>query len=212
MRIERGGDPGPFTDHRDYKPHLRLLFRERCAYCLTPDDCTGGLEGMTVDHFRPQSRYPELRGTWTNLYYACGICNSHYKRDRPTDDEERAGERFVNVCAEESDDHFRLSIDQSNGDHCKIVAVTAAARFSIHALHLDRRKGLRDFWRELDKCERRQQHMLQTFNGLIAHLDANAHDLDPSDVQELRHECASCRDECSQRLKEIRNRRPFPIV
>jgi len=212
MRIQRCSDPGPFADHREYKPHLRSEFREKCAYCLTPDDCTGGLDGMTVDHFRPQSRFPELKLAWANLYYACNTCNSQYKKEHPTEDEERAGNRFVDVCADDSDDHFRLTVDLSSGDRCKIVALTDAARFSVHTLRLDRRKSLRDFWRELDKSERREQRLLQTINEMIAHLEESVGGLIPSDVQELQHECTSRRDECARRLEEIRSRRPFALA
>ena len=113
MRIERGPSPGPLPDHTAYKPHLRPLFRFRWRYCLTPDDRLGGEEGMTVDHFKPQRRYPELRLSWSNLYYACSICNSHYKKDYPTLGEEAEGKRFVDPCEEDPDEHFRLSVTRT---------------------------------------------------------------------------------------------------
>src|SRR5580698_6290867 len=110
MRIERGTDPGPYTKARDYVIHLRQLFRHRCAYCLTPDDRLGGEEGMKVDHFHPESRRPELRLAWANLYYCCDVCNNR-KSNYPTDIETARGERFVDPCAEDPDEHFRMVRD-----------------------------------------------------------------------------------------------------
>ncbi len=133
MRIERGRDPGPFCKAAQYKPHLRPLFRRRCAYCLMPDDRLGGEDGMTVDHFRPESRYHDLRLAWANLYYACSVCNSQYKRDYPTLEEERAGKRFVDPCEEDYDDHFRLVPDPVTGALCRVRSLSEAAEYSALA-------------------------------------------------------------------------------
>jgi hypothetical protein len=86
MIIDRGEDPGPFSQPRDYVTHLRGRFRRRCAYCLTPDDRLGGEEGMKVDHFLPESRHADLRLAWSNLYYCCDVCNNR-KSNFPTPDE-----------------------------------------------------------------------------------------------------------------------------
>ena len=49
-------------------------FHGVCAYCEgLPDE-------ETVDHFRPQSRFPDLTLHWLNLVYACRRCNQA-KRD-----------------------------------------------------------------------------------------------------------------------------------
>ena len=142
MRIKRGQDPGPYSDHRryrsQYKPHLRLLFRCRCAYCLTPDDRLGGEEAMHVDHFKPESRFPELQLAWPNLYYACPVCNSQYKRDYPTAREEAEGKRFVDPCAEDPDDHFRLVCDVYSGEPRQVRALTFDRRIPLASLESQR--------------------------------------------------------------------------
>src|SRR6266545_2362906 len=148
MRIKRGPNPGPFGDPSHYKPHLRTPFQSRCAYCRTPDVRTGGVEGMTVDHFRPESRYSHLRLVWTNLYYACWVCNSHYKRDHPTAAEEAAGERFVDPCRMDPDKHFRMRRD-SSGLRFVVVPLTRPGRFTVRTLGFNERHFLRDWWAEL---------------------------------------------------------------
>lgn len=157
MKIERGPEPGPFPDPTDYKPHLRPLFRCRCAYCLTPDDRLGGEEGMTVDHFKPVAagRYPHLRLAWSNLYYACSICNSHYKKDHPKPEEEAEGKCFVDPCEQDPDDHFRLVCDTNTDELCRVRPLSPFAEYTVFRLKLNYRKQLRDFWRFLHHEELR---------------------------------------------------------
>src|SRR5262249_12983632 len=108
MRILRPDDPAPGSKYRQYKTHLQPVFRFRCAYCQTYETRCGGFEGMTIDHFRPRDRYKHLLHTWSNLYYSCTVCNCRYKKNHPTKVEEAAGERFVDACEEDPDDHFPL--------------------------------------------------------------------------------------------------------
>lgn len=198
MRIERGADPGPFSHPRDYVTHLRSLFRRRCAYCITPDDRLGGEEGMRVDHFRPESRFPELRLAWSNLYYSCDVCNNR-KGDHPREDEEAEGLRFVDPCAEDPDDHFRMTRDPHTGDFCRITHRSDAAKYTIRRLPFNRRPFLRDYWRELDAAERTwtdQMRNVQELESLLGHSDPN--------VQQLLAVCQS-------ELEAIHELRPFPI-
>lgn len=212
MKIERGPDPGPFARHTDYKPFLRPLFRCRCAYCLTPDSRLGGEDGMTVDHFRPQAKSPDLRHAWTNLYYACGICNSHYKKDYPRPDEERSGKRFVDPCAEDPDDHFRLTRDPECGDYCRVRPISEIARYTVFRLQLNRRKSLRDFWREIDRLGRNAQRRMEEIRQNLA-LCAGL-----CDRPEIAAEAWAIRRDFETQLAveettlgEIEGMRPFPI-
>lgn len=74
-RQKRGQDPGPFADYRSYKPYLQKLFRNKCVYCRVADGIKGS-EGFGVDHYLPRSKYPHLGVTWSNLFYACNVCNT----------------------------------------------------------------------------------------------------------------------------------------
>ena len=170
MRIERGPDPGPFSTHSKYKSYLQPLFRRRCAYCLTPDDRNGGSDGMTVDHFRPTSRFSHLRLAWSNLYYSCVVCNSHYKRDHPTEEEEAKGHRFVDPCQEDPDGHFRITRDPSTGTLSRVWALTDPAVFTLRILRFNSRKSLSDFWRELDLLERRTLSRICEIEGFLEQL------------------------------------------
>jgi len=213
MRIERGPDPGPFSDPAGYRPHLRPLFRCRCAYCLMPDDRLGGEEGMTVDHFKPQRRYPALRLSWSNLYYACSICNSHYKKDCPTPEEEARGERFVDPCKEDPDEHFRLVRDPDTGDRCRVHPLSPTAQYVIFRLKLNARKSLRDFWRLLDQEESR---LLGRQNEIRQRLEDCWQTIrrcgSSQELQGLRTDYESQLSASQRELDTVRLLRPFPVA
>lgn len=48
---------------------------QRCVYC---EDSAG----TQIDHVYPKSLYPELVFSWPNYVFACGDCNTKYKRGR----------------------------------------------------------------------------------------------------------------------------------
>ena len=198
MRIERGDDPGPFAQPRHYATHLRLLFRRRCAYCLTRDDQLGGEEGMKVDHFLAESRHPDLRLAWANLYYSCDVCNNR-KGNYPTAEETAQGERFVDPCAEDPDEHFRMVRDPQNGDFCRIVHRSDAASYTIRRLHFNHRPFLRDLWRKIDADERTLTERMRTLQALNAQLGG-------SDL-----EARSLLNHYQTELASTRERRPFPL-
>ncbi len=212
MRIERGRDPWPFSDHRRYRPHLRPLFRCRCAYCLTPDDRLGGEDAMTVDHFQPESRFPESRLSWANLYYACVVCNSHYKKDHPTAKEEAEGKRFVDPCEEDPSDHFRLVRDPNTGEPSRVRALSAAAEYSVYRLKLNHRKFLRDFWRSLHHEETRLLRRESEIRGRLE--DCAKFVAGQGPVAELRRIQSDYDKQLIGVLSEIeaiRSNRPFPV-
>lgn len=212
MRIERGPDPGPFAKHTDYKLQLRPLFRCRCAYCFSPDEYLGGEEAMTVDHFKPVGRYPELRLKWSNLYYACIVCNSHFKKDHPTPDEEAAGKQFVDPCAEDPDEHFRMVRDPGCGDYCRLKPLSNSAEYTIFRLKFNHRRFLRDLWRSIDREERRlvqerrkiDQGLAQC-NKLIQYYGVRM------ETRQIRQDYQARRSQVVVKLAEIKALRPFPI-
>ena len=133
MKLTRSPNPGPFSEHGRYKPHLQPLFRYRCAYCISHEDAMGGYEAMEVDHFRPSSRpdFAHLKTEWTNLYYCCRLCNGSKTNHWPTAEQKMKGFRFVDPCAEDPDDHIRLTRDPKNGELCTVQSRTPAGEYTI---------------------------------------------------------------------------------
>lgn len=211
MRIERGPDPGPFSTHSEYKRYLQRLFRHRCAYCLTPDDRNGGLEGMTVDHFWPTSRFSHLRLAWSNLYYGCVVCNSHYKKDHPTEEEEARGCRFVDPCQEDPDDHFRMTRDPSMDTFSRVQALTDAAVFTLRVLRFNSRKALSDFWRELDLLERGSLSRMREIRGILERLQQHIQRRGTSrEIDAIQDDYLRQLQQQQDELAHVRSMRPFP--
>jgi hypothetical protein len=131
-RHQRGPEPGPFSYPQAYKAHLRREFRSKCVYCRVPDGLKG-YEGFGVDHYLPASRFPALAVAWSNLFYACNVCNT-WKSDFLS-----TPERFLpNPCEHRMADHL-----QYRG--AEVETFTAHGEWLVDLLHLDERRRLREF-------------------------------------------------------------------
>ena len=79
IRVPYSFGPMPFSKNGVLKRDNYL-----CAYC--------GKQADTVDHIKPQSRWPELSRDWMNLVASCYPCNS--KKDDRTPNEAHMVLRF----------------------------------------------------------------------------------------------------------------------
>lgn len=130
-RQVRGPDPGPFADHRSYKVHLQREFRRKCVYCRIADGFKG-YEGFGVDHYLPRSKFPGLVVAWSNLFYACNVCNA-WKGESVS-----LPERFLpNPCEHRMAEHLQY-LDRG------IETYTPHGEWLKELLHLDERTRLRD--------------------------------------------------------------------
>ena len=120
--------------HGWYKDCLRLDFQFRCAYCLIHEADYQGHESSQVDHFRPQSRFRALARKYANLHYACLLCNKRSRKgdNWPSDDEAQRGERFVDPCSEDWEEHVEFLEDGA------VRALTPAGDYAVRTLDLDR--------------------------------------------------------------------------
>ncbi len=174
VKVTRRNNVPTYSDYTKYKRLLREDFGYRCCYCGSHESVFGALRNMTIDHFRPKSRFPHLAVEYTNLYYCCGECNT-YKGDRwPSEAELAADLRFVDVCAEELFDH--ISFDESG-----IVPLTAPGRFTVETLRLQRPE-LSHRNREIAVRYERFCNQLARAEGLLDRINiqsdlANFHDL-----------------------------------
>jgi hypothetical protein len=167
---------------------------------------------MTVDRFKPERWYPKLILKWSNLYYACSICNSHYKKDYPTPEEEAKGIRFLDPCEEDLDEHFRLVRDRETGDPCRVRPLSPAAEYVVFRLKLNLRKSPRDFWRCL---HHKELYLLRRQNEIHRGLEVCSQLVrrhGPShDVKELQTGYESLLTASQKELDTVRLLRPFPV-
>ncbi len=60
---------------------LKVDFNEKCYICDAANP-----RPIAVEHFKPKSRFPNLKFDWNNLFYVCGHCNG-IKSDAPNYDD-----------------------------------------------------------------------------------------------------------------------------
>jgi hypothetical protein len=138
----------PQLDHyglyRD--PYLRPDFRYRCAYCTIHEFYFSQGDGGEIDHHRPLNPprsigqdFSHLRNDYSNLYWSCGKCNGTKGNRWPSDAEYADGQRFLDPCIEDHDDHWTVRPDGT------IAATSTIGAYTIEGIRLNRRRlvGLR---------------------------------------------------------------------
>ncbi len=135
--IKRRETPPHYIDYRSYKPFLRIDFKHRCCYCTVHESNWGTERHFAVEHFRPKSKFLALITTYSNLYYACDVCNG-YKGDKwPSPLDDAAGRRFFDPCSDRSNSHFT---DHGSGE---LTALSPCGVYSVDSVRLNRPQLIR---------------------------------------------------------------------
>jgi hypothetical protein len=71
--------------YSDWKQLLADEGHNQCVYCALHESIMGGIRNFHVEHYRPKSKWPEKLNTYTNLFYACPICNTYKSNDWPNE-------------------------------------------------------------------------------------------------------------------------------
>jgi uncharacterized protein (TIGR02646 family) len=121
------------ASYQDYRPALRWDFWYSCAYCTLSEVEAAGI-GFEIDHFLPQSRYPELDREYTNLYWSCRHCNRHKSSFAPTKVQSVRGQEILRADREHPRDHLVEAEDNPN----ELRPLTAKGEFNIERLDLNR--------------------------------------------------------------------------
>jgi hypothetical protein len=160
-RIERGPDPGPFSDYRTYKPHLQRVFHRKCVYCRISDGFKG-IESFGIDHYLPRSKFPHLLVTWENLFYSCNVCNAWKGESASTP------ELFLpNPCEHRMSEHVQYT-------DAGVETYTPHGDWLAELLHLGERQGLRDFiLAALGKFLQARSELVRDLNRFTASLDTS---------------------------------------
>lgn len=112
---------------RELKAMSRGL--ERCMYC---EDSAG----TDIEHFWPKSFYPHRAFVWTNYLWACGHCNSNFKRAQfPLD---TSGQPLL-IDPSAEDPQLHLTLSPRTG---KLTPASPKGQQSIEVFGLNEREPL----------------------------------------------------------------------
>ena len=108
-----------------YKEQLVKDFRDLCGYCGKNRNYF--FDNFQIDHFRPKSKYPDLKNDYNNLVLSCPICNINKSDDWPTNDKNvyhNDSIGYVDPASKEFDEVFYRDEDGnifSNYDYGKYM-------------------------------------------------------------------------------------------
>lgn len=133
--------------YSNWKPQLADEAKYQCVYCCIHESNFGGIRNFHVEHYKPQSKFPTLKDAYSNLFYACGVCNIFKSDDWPgelaSDDFSQAGYPDPSRV----DYGQLLKVDRFSGI---VSSGSSTGKYLIERLHLNRPHliGLRA-WAEL---------------------------------------------------------------
>jgi len=197
-RIIRKHHPPYSKDYTKYKPYLRQDFSYRCAYCTIHEGEFGGLRNfafvfvakaelrrkLSIEHFRPKWKFPELECEYTNLYYACSICNNCKGKRWPSDEDISKGLRFADPCEEDIYEvHF---CEQDDGN---LKPITLCGDYTIIHIRLNRLHLVK-----LRLRRREGRAKIQGVRMLISELEAKLLNVELNRRQNIKRELELLKD------------------
>ena len=142
-------------EDRPYFPALREDFHYTCCYCSLHEAEFGGWRNFETDHFEFVIFTPGLKAVYTNLLYACRVCNNYKRKGALRSEEWARGLRYVNPC--EGDLHSRHIVQQADGG---FKGLTPEGEFMVKRLRLGG-KDIRKDWQRCRLARREQEELFQ---------------------------------------------------
>ena len=131
----------PTGDYTHWKIQIaRSCFRQ-CVYCAIHESQFGGIRNFSVEHYRPKSLFKALRDIITNLYLACGICNSFKCDDWPN---EPAVDHSLEAYPDPGAVDYNTILEI--GDRHEVVGLNTASRYLVERLFLNRHQLIIERW------------------------------------------------------------------
>lgn len=124
-KIRRSENIQSSNNYLIYKEQLVKDFRDLYGYCGKNRNYF--FDNFQIDHFRPKSKYPDLKNDYNNLVLSCPICNRNKSDDWPTNDKNvyhNDSIGYVDPASKEFDEVFYRDEDGnifSNYDYGKYM-------------------------------------------------------------------------------------------
>jgi len=127
--------PAAAKKYSAWKPELAEESGYRCVYCCIHEGMFGGIRNYHVEHFRPKSKFKHLEHEYSNLFYACSICNV-FKGDswiEPPGEVTNWGAKYF---PDPSTVDLSTVLEYVDGQ--RVSSKFVSGRFLIERLHLNR--------------------------------------------------------------------------
>ena len=124
----------PEGRYPDWRQQLAEEANFQCVYCAVSEPQFGGARGFHIEHYRPKSRFEALTHDYSNLFYACCVCNVFKGDDWPRDPPPALDLPSYPSPAE-TDYNHHFEVDWQAG---RISAKNTAAAYVLQRLHLNR--------------------------------------------------------------------------
>lgn len=147
-----------YKDYRQYRQEIREDCQGRCAYCDAHENEIGGVECMTLDHFKPQYTYEHLKNDPNNLVWTCSKCNGFKGNICPV-----CGTIHKSSCTISNSGGFIDPFVENKHDYFDILpdgrleALKVPAHFMIDTLMLNRTGAKKIRENRNKRYERRQK-------------------------------------------------------
>jgi len=157
-----------YTTFSEYRYEVREDCKGRCVYCDGHENELKGIEKFTLDHFRPQSKFPALAHDPTNLVWACNTCNN-LKRDiwltsSMVDTVDSFGRGFIDSFQLDPYDYFEVLSDG------QLKPLKDPAKYIIYTLKLNRiiANKIRE---KRNNSHKRAEKLLESLQIALARID-----------------------------------------
>lgn len=113
------------ASYHNYKDDLAKDFNNKCGYTNCADHWFGGKRCFQIDHFKPESKYPQLKNEYSNLIYCCSYVNRAKWDDEST--------HYLDPCDVDYNQHFER-------DDCGIICAKAGdadAEYMVEKMNLN---------------------------------------------------------------------------
>ena len=164
IQVDNDARTQPSTgSYSDWKQEIATDCGKRCVYCGIRQCRYYGLDPYHVEHFKPKSKFPDLKNEIKNLFLACAVCN----RFKGSDWIEEGHVAFeIGEYASPADNDFNelFSVDQS----FSVSSVEPIGTYMIVKLFLNRPQLISD--RRLDELQQRMKSVCFYLSGVTDNL------------------------------------------
>lgn len=151
-KIKRRQEIEHRSDYHAYLPELQEDFKHICGYCGKSEMVTKN--AFEPDHFVPVKYAKNRINDYTNLVYACFVCNRKKSAKWLSEDQDIQfvnGKGFVDPASKDYDVHLERTLE---GD---IIGRTSAGEYMVSEGFKFTERPMREIWKAMQLIEKKQK-------------------------------------------------------